>query len=726
MSQVQPWATCLLTGMLIDYLERRYPDTAGRVDYRSILNAAEFIQDIRDPRAFLMDPSNWVPHSVFRDLIKRCEQVSGEKQFTYQAALAYYDTAQVQFPTLIETIAILLNDIESVFRSVGNWASAYTNYLQLQSFVRADEPHTLHILSRYLPPVEPRFGNIRLVQGNVEGIAKLDPTVDHISCDEEYSQIRLSTLVAEFGDAYSIRSKPNRVTVVRGSTGETVLTATPMWLASEQVPVNSGAGDLQTPDDQWIVQPDAAGRLAVCAADETPHASESWGAGTPPPPAIRIEQGGTLSVGPLSVALKSGTILDAPYTRYRLRWTKRPSGTGPSQTDNRAQIMTDRRALALLLFAHLKNLQATHRRALHMFLHNVELAQENIELKHELAAGQETGGIIGRSQAIQDLLSLIQTVAASDATVLITGETGTGKELAARLTHRLSRRQGHRFVAINCGAVPETLLESELFGHERGAFTGAVAQKKGKFELAGGGTLFLDEIGDISPTVQVKLLRVLQEKAFQRVGGTADLTSDVRIITATNRDLEALIEQKQFRRDLYYRLNVIQVSLPPLRERTEDILELSKHFIQQFTERAGKAIKGLTPETLNLCLAYAWPGNIRELENVMERAVTLAPDTSHWVTPDLLPPHLRNNPDTAILRMDVMEFVKRIEWPALRLALRKCGSLSALLGQIEWAITSRAVAESGGNKSRAARALGRTYRWLRKLEAQMSRDRPPT
>jgi transcriptional regulator with PAS, ATPase and Fis domain len=191
--------------------------------------------------------------------------------------------------------------------------------------------------------------------------------------------------------------------------------------------------------------------------------------------------------------------------------------------------------------------------------------------------------------------------------------------------------------------LPETLLESELFGHERGAYTGAVAQKKGRFELADGGTVFLDEIGDISLSIQVKLLRVLQEKEFQRVGGTTDLKANVRVIAATNRDLQDLIEQKQFQRDLYYRLNIIELDMPPLQERTEDIPKLAQHFVKRFTEPTGKSLKGLSSETLNLCLSYTWPGNIRELENVMERAVTLAPEQAQWVTPDLLPPALRQS-----------------------------------------------------------------------------------
>ena len=306
----------------------------------------------------------------------------------------------------------------------------------------------------------------------------------------------------------------------------------------------------------------------------------------------------------------------------------------------------------------------------------------------------------------------------------MTGATGTGKELIARLIHQLSRRKDRRFVAVNCGAVPETLLESELFGHEKGSFTGAIAQKKGKFELAEGGTLFLDEIGDISPAVQVKLLRVLQEREFQRVGGTSDLKANIRLIAATNRDLLAMMEQKQFRQDLFYRLNVIQLYVAALRERPEDITELAQHFVQRFAEKTGKSIAGLTPDALKLCLVYKWPGNIRELENVMERAVTLAPEGKKWISPDLLPNNLRSATESAP-SLDLAELVDRVDWNALLKTLETRGSLTGLLNYLEWTITRRAVAEYGGNKSHAAKVLGRTYRWLRKLETEMTPPKSP-
>jgi len=223
----------------------------------------------------------------------------------------------------------------------------------------------------------------------------------------------------------------------------------------------------------------------------------------------------------------------------------------------------------------------------------------------------------------------------------------------------------------------------------------------------------------------VKLLRVLQEREFQRVGGTSDLKANIRLIAATNRDLLAMMEQNQFRRDLFYRLNVIQLYAPALRERPEDIVELAQHFVQRFAEKTGKSIAGLTPDALQLCLTYKWPGNIRELENVMERAVTLAPEGKKWITPDLLPNNLRSATESAP-SLDLAELVDRVDWNALLKTLETRGSLTGLLNYLEWTITRRAVAEYGGNKSHAAKVLGRTYRWLRKLESEMTEPQPPS
>ena len=252
------------------------------------------------------------------------------------------------------------------------------------------------------------------------------------------------------------------------------------------------------------------------------------------------------------------------------------------------------------------------------------LIAENPALQQRLDDLLRQGAVIGTSPAFQRMMMLIEQVAPSSATVLIWGESGAGKELAARAIHERSARRGGPFVAVNCAALPETLLESELFGYEKGAFTGAAGRKEGRFELADGGTLFLDEVADLSPVTQPKILRVLQEGEFERVGGTKTLRVDVRIVTATNQDLAQLVREKRFREDLYYRLNVITITVPPLRERREDIPFLAHHFLRVYAAKNNRKLDGFSEEALARLDAYSWPGNVRELENAVERAVVLA------------------------------------------------------------------------------------------------------
>ena len=248
---------------------------------------------------------------------------------------------------------------------------------------------------------------------------------------------------------------------------------------------------------------------------------------------------------------------------------------------------------------------------------------ENRYLKRKLENVEGLDNIIGQSDAIKKVLSEISRVAFSDATILIRGESGTGKELVARALHLASKKASGPFLALNCTSLPETLLESELFGHEKGAFTGAISRRLGRFELANNGTLFLDEIGDISLTMQAKLLRVLETMIFQRLGGEKEIKVSVRIIAATNRNLEQKIKEGSFREDLFYRLNVIPIIIPPLRYRKDDILLLVNHFIEKFNKRNNKNIRGISPKAKDMLLKYSWPGNVRELENLIERAVVL-------------------------------------------------------------------------------------------------------
>jgi formate hydrogenlyase transcriptional activator len=265
-------------------------------------------------------------------------------------------------------------------------------------------------------------------------------------------------------------------------------------------------------------------------------------------------------------------------------------------------------------------------------------AQETLSLEDGRRRDRPFAGIIGTSAALRRVLHQVETVAPTDATVLITGETGTGKELIAHAIHELSQRRGHAFVKLNCAAIPTGLLESELFGHEKGAFTGAVTQRIGRFELANHGTIFLDEIGEMPLEVQPKLLRVLQDREFERLGSPRTLRTDARLIAATNRDLPAMVEAQQFRADLFYRLHVFPVHVPSLRERPEDIPLLVCHFTQQFARRMRKTIETIPASTMQSLMRYPWPGNIRELQNVIERAVILSPGPVLQVCrTDLLP-----------------------------------------------------------------------------------------
>jgi len=296
------------------------------------------------------------------------------------------------------------------------------------------------------------------------------------------------------------------------------------------------------------------------------------------------------------------------------------------------------------------------------------------------AAGSH--GIVGKSPALQGVLRLVERVATTDAAILIRGETGTGKEVFAELIHRLSVRRGGPLVKFNCTAIPTGLLESELFGHERGAFTGAIARRIGRFELAHEGTLLLDEIGDLPLDLQPKLLRVLEEREFQRIGGTQTIGSDVRIIAATNRPLEKLVEEERFRADLYYRLNVFPIDLPPLRERTEDIPPLVRHFVAHHARNVGRRIDAISPDVIDTLVRYPWPGNVRELQHVLHRAVILSDGGSLELPPlavkAVRPPAPRAETYDDALREHIVEVLREtngiVAGPrgaALRLGLKR-------------------------------------------------------
>jgi len=320
------------------------------------------------------------------------------------------------------------------------------------------------------------------------------------------------------------------------------------------------------------------------------------------------------------------------------------------------------------------------------------LLRENEILRQELRdKGVTADQIISRSTEMEHLVNMAGRIASSRATILIQGESGTGKELLARLVHQLSPRSDRPMIAVNCGAIPETLLEAELFGHEKGAFTGAAGRRIGRFEEADGSTLFLDEVGELTPSVQVKLLRFLQEREFQRLGGNQTIRADVRVISATNRDLELKVREGAFREDLYYRLNVVVMSIPPLRERKADIPLLVDYFLKRYARDNGKAIDGLSREAKDLILKYDYPGNVRELENIIERAVVIA--RGRIITVDDLPFRDRSKPAEA----------KGPEGQAMKNAMEA----------LERRLVEEAMQETQGNQSRAADLLGISERMLR-------------
>lgn len=316
------------------------------------------------------------------------------------------------------------------------------------------------------------------------------------------------------------------------------------------------------------------------------------------------------------------------------------------------------------------------------------------QLRQELEERQRIGELVSRSPSMKPLFEMLPAVAESGGTVLITGESGTGKEVLARTMHHISPRKKEPFITVNCGALPDNLLESELFGYKAGAFTGAVKDKPGRFQLAGGGTVFLDEIAELSPAMQVKLLRVLQDKTFEPLGSTKTEKSDARVIAATNRDLEEEVKAGRFREDLFYRINVIRLHLPPLRERQEDIPLLTEHFIRLFNSRRDHPVEGVSPQVFQAFLSYDWPGNIRELENVMERAFILC--RGSMITPDLLPRELTHTQETQTV-----------------------SSLQKASSRAEAALLREVLERNGGDKIMAARELGihksTLYRKMKRL-----------
>jgi two-component system response regulator HydG len=329
-------------------------------------------------------------------------------------------------------------------------------------------------------------------------------------------------------------------------------------------------------------------------------------------------------------------------------------------------------------------------------LEHISLKAENKNLKDKLSANYDLKNIVGKSKAMKGLIDMLAMVAPSEATVLITGGSGTGKELIARSIHYNSPRKDHSLVVVNCAALTETLLESELFGHEKGAFTGADKRRDGRFAQAHKGTIFLDEIGEMSPIMQAKLLRVIQERELQRVGSDDTVKVDVRILGATNRNLEDDVAEGKFREDLYYRLNVVTVDVPPLRDRQDDTPLLAQHFLKRYSEKNRKPVKGFSPTAMDILLKYDWPGNVRELENAVERSVILS--NGDYITEKELPLNLTRS------------YSDESNW----VAAQPVNAEPRPLEEVEKEAILAALDASGGNKSETARRLGINRKTLHK------------
>lgn len=667
-----PWSSCFLTRMLILHLERIGKDAT--LDCRELLSDVDYLRRIADPKAFLKDYNNWVPDHVVRNLIRAAGKATGGKEVAYLAAKNYFRSNQT--PSLLEIIARLLNDMEQILLCSNLWAGGYTNYLKLQCVMPSvSDGSDVIVLSHFGLNVEPLPENINFIRGNYEGFTQLFDYVEDAVCIEEISQVKIETLIREFGN-YHVEKHGDQLSIIESASKKEAAAAGRVYLRSETIPFPRGDA---TSQEGLVVNP-KHGKVTLL----TPQIEANPDHGKEENAAYEIAREGTLQTGRIRYALQRGQLFNAPYSRYRFRWTsKRNLKESPEMAKSKSAIVP-------LLFDYLRSLRETQRSLLLSTIENMALAEANEKLRTTLAKESDFFGIIGKSEKMQKLLEQSQVIARTDSILLIVGETGTGKELLARAIHQLSSRKDQRLYAVNCAALTESLLEAELFGYEKGAFTGALTQKKGIFEAAHGGTLFLDEVGEVSPAMQAKLLRVLENREIQRVGGRETIPVDVRIISATNKDLKELIASGKFRSDLYYRLNVISLLVPPLRERLEDLPLLVDHYLELFAQKCRKAKPVITREALSLLINYSWQGNIRELKNVLERAVVMDRDE-------------QISPDDITLPDDDLEASPK--------APGETKTFHEAMENYKRSVIEEILKKTGGNQTKAAKLLGlqRTY-----------------
>ncbi len=594
-----PWANCFLTRMLVVHL--RSLGKENDVDYHGILSSGYPGRHFDDSKAFLENPNHWVPHAVLQRLILQAEVVTGRKDAAYVAAKNYF--YHKQRPSFIEIISKHLAQVDAFMRLSSLWAVGYTNYLRMQCLPIPGQPEVI-LLSQFQPNTVPQIGDFYLLNGLCEGLPALFDDTESVTCQAVFSQLTLAQVVEEFKN-YSIRQDGDTgIIIMETASQREVATAKKICLKTEIIP-DPEWNDMGS--QEWVLPPH---RQQVTLLSQTVDPSPSaWQADHG---AYEVVREGTLYAEGLSFLLRKGHRFNAPYARVRFQWRPKWRQKIVAFTRRRSEVVP-------FLLEHMRELRTTHLQSLQYLMENQALTQANLELK--TTQSEERYGIIGESPVMRKLLEHVRLVGPTDATVLLTGETGTGKDLLARALHASSLRGNRTFHAINCGAFTDTLLEAELFGYEKGAFTGALSQKPGLFEVANGGTVFLDEVGDCSPAMQVKLLRVIETQELYRVGGRKPIMIDVRLIAATHKDLSAGVDAGQFRQDLFYRLHVIPLRVPPLRERREDIPPFIDHFVQRYAQTHRKEQPLLTNEARELLYNHGWPGNVRQLKNVVERAI---------------------------------------------------------------------------------------------------------
>ena len=685
MSVAPPWTTCLLSRMLILYLDSQKKEAS--VDYAAVLGDTAFVGDIEGgPKAYLTNGNNWVPDAVLQRLITTVERILGSKEAAYHAARDYFPSEKQH--SLLEIIASYLSNVNQLIELSSLWAAAYTNHLQLQYIFSGDSACCeATLLSRCNANVTLRIGAFQLLRGCYEGMAQCFDNIECALCTEEISQLTLEAILAEF-DGYHLerREEPqwaDWLFVVDTASKQEVAAARRVVLQTETLPaVPTLASGVLEAEEMICLPVDGQYRIIV------PKAVEGHpGAG---PTAYQIAHQGRLqNKDGMTFLLRTGAYFNAPYSRYRFTWkTKGMPTANIQQLRRRPEIIP-------LLLRHVGELRETHRRLLQCLIDRHALIESHRLLHTQIEDQGAILGMTGQTPMMQALFEQVRMVAPTDATVLITGDTGVGKEMLAQAIHRSSLRREKTLYTVNCAAFPESLLEVELFGHERGAYTGAVAERKGIFETADGGTVFLDEVSECSPAMQAKLLRILENREVQRVGGRKTLKVDVRILAASNRKLGDCVSAGTFRSDLLYRLNVVSLTIPPLRHRAADIPFLIDYFLEFYSRQYKKRKPRLSPAAQNLLLAHDWPGNVRQLKNEIERVVVF--DRGQEIAPEHLllsdAPPARSAPDGA-------SFHEAVE------AYRR-------------SVVKAALEKTGGNQTLAASHLGLQRTYLSRLMRQL-------